>query len=106
MFDFLKQENTEAGEPVDIAKIEDLIKIIDLAQSINADFELSIILRIDGFTVDSLNFQGINFVKKTKNEPNKIVISHYNSLLLVDTIINTDDIVHFNLNIKFDDSGD
>lgn len=109
MFDFLKQADeieTEVEEPVDVAKIEELIKMIDLAQSVNADFKLSIILRIDGFVVDSINFAGIKFVKKTKNEPNKIVISHYNSLLLIDTMINVDDIIHFDLSIKFTDSGD
>ena len=105
MFDFLKHEKDMSEEnPVDIEKVEDLIKIINVCKDIGAEFELCLILRLDGLTIDSSMFKDIKLLKKTKNEPDRLSVSYYNALLSTNSVIDINDIIHINLKIVFADT--
>lgn len=99
-----KQETTKDTTPVAVEEIENLIEMIELANKINATFDLCLILRMGGFTVNSAIFKGIKMLKKSKNESDRIVISYYNNLLSTETTIDAEDIVHVSLEVLFTDT--
>ena len=93
-------------EPIDIKQIENLIELINVAKDIGCVFTLKILLEIDNFLLKSDNFKNIKLLKPNKTQESRLVITHTNALLNIDTTIETKYIVGINFDLSFngDDS--
>ena len=102
----IEEIETDMRDPVSIQDIEDMIKLINVASEIKCDFKLVLNLEIGEFCVKSDNFKGIKMSKATKKQADRLVISHSNALLLVDTVIQVKHIVGITFALKFEDRSD
>ena len=96
------EENIDI-EPISIKDVEDVVKIINEARKVNElnlYFELILYLKIGEFYVDSVSLKDIKILKKTKSEPDRIIISHCNALLSTDTTIRLEDILKISFKLE------
>ena len=92
---------TDAKEPVGFEKIENAVELIKLAHKINCDFDFAFTMNgSDAFVMDCMNFKDIR-ISKVKNQPNKVIISHSDIFMDVETTIVTDLIKKVVVNVNF-----
>ena len=90
-------------EPVKKEELQHLIDIIEVAKDIGASFDLVLSLTMGEFCVDSYSFVGIKMSNSKKDE-GKLLIQHkQNMLLLNDTYIDIENIVHIDFKLRFTD---
>ena len=90
-------------EPVKKEELQHLIDIIEVAKDIGASFDLVLSLTMGEFCVDSYSFVGIKMTNSKKDE-GKLLIQHkQNMLLLNDTYIDIENIVHIDFKLRFTD---
>lgn len=91
------------SDPVSVEDLEKTIKLIETAKEVDCRFQVCFTLAIGEYFIDSDAFRGIKFLKKTKNEEDRVMVSQYNALLSTDTIIKVSDIIGVCVTIKFKD---
>lgn len=89
-------------EPVKKEELQHLIDIIEVAKDIGASFELVLSLTMGEFCVDSISLVGMKMINK--KDEGKILIQHkQNILLLNDTYIDIENIIHIDFKLRFTD---
>lgn len=99
----LKEVEKEVREPVAKEVIENIVKLITVAHETNSQFNLTLILPIGEFTLDSDAYTNIKILDKSKKEEDRLVVSYQDALLSSDTIIELSNIVGYTLNIHYSD---
>ena len=88
--------------PVTKEELQQLIDIIEVARKIDASFDLVLSLSMGEFHVDSLSFVGIKMINK-KDEGKLLIQYKQNMLLLNDTYIDIENIMHIDFTLRFTD---
>ena len=96
-----KEFNEDEKEPVDIKDLEGVIELINVAKEVNCSFTLKLLLEIGEFIVQSDNFKSIKLLKANKTQSERLVITHTNALITMDTTIEAKHIVGINFTLTF-----
>lgn len=87
-------------EPISKEVVEDIIRLIDVANDCSCYFELCLLLSIGEFKIDSASYAGIKLLNDKKNS-DTLVITTKNILLTTDTSIDLINIKNIIFNLKF-----
>ena len=98
----IKEIERENIEPIDKETIENIVKLIETAYSVGCEFDLHLELTIGDFCVDSASYNGIKLINN-KKDGDKLLIKQKNMLLLNETYIDLENIVHATFNLKLCD---
>ena len=102
--DTINMVECESNEiiPVTYETMENVIKLIEIANETNSDFSLLLNLSIDSFKIDSDNFKDIKLLKGNKTQPDRVMISSSDVLLTTETTIELQHIAKVTVFIQYE----
>lgn len=97
-------DKAEEAKPVDKKDIENVIKLVEVAQSVNCYFKICLSFSKDEFMVTSTFFKGIKLINN-KKDGDKLLIQYNNTLYANDAYFDLDSIIHIHVVCQYQNGG-